>query len=369
MKLQFGIIGPAQSGKTTVFNALCSTQASVGDYSAAKAANIAIVKFPDTRVDKLAEIYGSAKTTHPEIEFIDIAGLAAHGAKDHHDAAELLKEGSFVHQLRMAQALLLVIRYFDDDNIAHPKGSIDPARDIIDMESELIIIDLVQIEKRLQALNHLIKVRPDDKSKAELALMEKMKDHLENELPLRELDFTREERLLLSGFRFLSLKPALYVLNISEDRIGDSIQIEQKYQRQDRKNLALAALCGKIEMEIAALAPEDREVFLKDMGIQQPALFKVIKKAYELLGLITFLTASENEARAWAIAEGYTAYEAAGEIHSDMQRGFIKAETIQFDELIAGGDWTDARKAGKIRLEGKEYIVQEGDVILYRFNV
>jgi len=369
MKLQFGIIGLEQSGKTTVFNALCSTSASVGDYSSSKTANIAMVKVPDDRVEKIAEIFDSAKNTYAEIEFIDIAGMSAKAMKDKGDLDSLLKEGSYIQQLRMCQALFVVVRCFEDENVPHPKGAVNPAGDIIEVESELMLIDLFQIEKRLETIRHNLKVKPNDKLKKEQVLMERMKNHLEQEKPLRELEFASEEQPVLGSFRFLSIKPILYLLNLGENQIGDSSELERKYIPELGANKDVASLCGKVEMEISDLDESDRGEFLKEMGIEKPALTTVLQKSYDLLGLITFLTAAENEARAWPILNGFTASKAAGEIHTDLQRGFIKAETIHFDQLIAIGDWHAAKKAGKLRLEGKDYIVKDGDVILFRFNV
>ncbi len=369
MKLQFGIIGLGQSGKTTVFNALCSAHASVGDYSSAKTANIAMVKVPDERLEKTAEISNSATKVYAEIEFIDIAGMSAKAIKDKGEIDSLLKEGSYIQQLRMSQALLVVIRCFEDENVPHPKGAVNPARDIIEVESELMLIDLVQIEKRLETILHNLKVKPNDKLKKELALMERMKDHLEQEKPLREQEFVSEEQPVLGSFRFLSIKPILYLLNLGENQIGESSELERKYIPVPGVNKAVASLCGKVEMEISDLDEGDRGEFLKEMGIEKPALATVLQKSYDLLGLITFLTAAENETRAWPIPNGFTALQAAGEIHTDMQRGFIKAETVHFDDLVDTGDWHAAKKAGKLQLEGKAYVVKDGDVILFRFNV
>ena len=369
MKLQFGIIGLEQAGKTTVFNALCSAHASVGDYSSGKAANIAMVKIPDDRVDALAELFGSPKRVYAEIEFVDIAGMTAPGSADRQAIAGQLKEGSYIHQLRMTQALLVVIRCFVDDNIPHPQGNVDPARDINDIETELKLIDLVQIDKRVENIQRLLKVKPTDKLKTEMALMTRMKDQLESERPLREMEFTKEDEQFLGSFRFLSIKPILYLLNLDENQISQAAEMEKTLFPDSGKNKAVASLCGKIEMEIQALDEKDRQDFLQELGIKKPAFEKVLQKSYDLLGLITFLTAAENESRAWPIPSGYTAVEAAGEIHTDLQRGFIKAETVHYDDLISLSGWNGARNAGKLRLEGKNYIVKDGDVILFKFNV
>lgn len=367
--LQFGIIGLGQSGKTTVFNALSGANASVGDFSSGKSPNIAMVKIPDFRVDRLAEIFDSAKKTFGEIEFVDIAGMQAQGPASHQDLANRLNDITYIHSIRMAQALLVVVRCFEDANVPHPNGSVNPARDIDEVEAEMMLIDLVQIEKRIEKLRHYLKVRPTEENRRELILMEKMQSHLETDKPLRELEFTKDDAHILGSFRFLSQKPALYLLNLDENQIRKARELEKEYLPNPGKNKSVTSLCGKIEMEIAALDQADRGDFLAEMGIEKPASERVIRKAFDLLGYISFLTGGETEARAWPIPEGFTAYDAAGEIHTDLQRGFIKAETIHFGDLVAIGNWNAAKKIGKLRLEGKDYPVKDGDVILFRFNV
>ncbi|MCP4580990.1 MAG: redox-regulated ATPase YchF [candidate division Zixibacteria bacterium] len=369
IKLQFGIIGAGQSGKTTIFNALCSANASVGDYSSAKAPNIAMVKVPEPRVDRMAEIYSSATKVFGEIEFVDIAGMASKGSASREEIADKLKDIAYIHAIRMAQALLVVVRCFEDENVPHPRGSINPVRDIVDIESELMLIDLVQIEKRIEKLEHLLKVKHSEENKRELTLLLKMREQLESEKPLREMEFTKDDSYVLTSFRFLSHKPVLYLLNLGENQIDRAADLEGKYLPVMGKNKAVTSICGKIEMEIAVLDEADRDEFLQDMGLEKPASERVIRQAFDLLGFITFLTAAENESRAWPIPDGYSAFDAAGEIHTDIQRGFIKAETIQFSDFDSIGEWNAVKKAGKLRLEGKDYLVKDGDVILFRFNV
>jgi len=368
-KLQFGIIGLGQSGKTTIFNALSGSHASVGDYSSAKTPNIAMVKIPDPRVDKLAVLFDSAKKTFGEIEFIDIAGMTSQAGADHRELAGRLDDMTYVHAVRMAHALMIVVRCFEDENVPHPDGSINPARDIAGIESEMMLIDLVQIEKRIEKLNHLIKVRATEENRRELVLMNKMKDCLESDRPLREMEFTRDDTQVLGSFRFLSQKPALYLLNLDENHLNQAAEFEKKYFPKTGPHMAVTSLCGKIEMEIAALEEADRGEFLRELGIEKAAADRVIRKSFELLGYISFLTAGETESRAWPIPEGFTAYEAAGEIHTDLQRGFIKAETVHYDDLVVLGSWNAAKKSGKLRLEGKEYIIKDGDTVIFRFNV
>jgi GTP-binding protein YchF len=361
--LQIGIIGLGQSGKTTIFNALCSGHAQVGDFSTGKSPNIAVIKVPDERLHRLSEIFQSAKITYAEMEFIDVAGMTASQSKDS------FKEPAFISAIKMTSELLAVIRCFENSGIPHPYGSIDPARDIAAIESELIFSDLVLIEKRLEKVVHMLKVKPTSAGKAEEALLVRMKAQLDNEKPLREMEFSKDELGLMGSFGFLSLKPILYLLNLGEDQISSGTELEKKYFPTSAKNRACASLCGKIEMELAAIPESDRRDFLSDLGIDEPAAAKVIHRSFNLLGLICFLTAGETEARAWPIPRGYTAWDAAGEIHSDIQRGFIKAETVAYADLDSIGDWAESRKRGKLRMEGKDYVVKDGDVMLFRFNV
>ena len=361
--IQIGIIGLGQSGKTTVFNALCSGHANVGDFSVSKSPNIAVIKVPDKRLLRLADIFQAPKITYAEMEFIDVAGMTSG------DSIDSFKEPAFITAIKMTSELLAVIRCFENANVPHPDGSVDPARDILALETELMISDLVLIEKRLEKVRHMLKVKPSPAGKAEMALLEKMKSQLESEKPLREMEFSKDESGLISSFGFLSLKPILHLLNLGENQIGEGALLERRYFPATPKNRSHASLCGKIEMELATMLENERQEFLAELGIDELAAGKVIKRSFQLLGLISFLTGGEKEARIWPVPNGINALEAAGEIHSDIQRGFIKAETITFGELDSIGDWGEARKHGKIRIEGKEYIIKDGDVILFRFNV
>jgi hypothetical protein len=361
--LQIGMIGLGQSGKTTVFNALCSGHAQVGDFSASKSPNIAVIKVPDKRLHRLTEIFQSAKITYAEMEFIDVAGMTAGDNKDS------FKEPAFISAIKMTAELLAVIRCFQDSNVPHPNSSIDPARDIAAIEAELMISDLVLIEKRLEKVIHMFKIKPTPAGKAEETLLTKMKAQLDSEKPLREMEFSKDDLGLMGSFGFLSLKPILYLLNLGENQIASGAELEKRYFPAPAKNRACASLCGKIEMELAAMPEGDRQDFLTELGIDELAAAKVIHRSFDLLGLICFLTAGEPESRAWPIPRGYSAWDAAGEIHSDIQRGFIKAETVAYAELDSIGDWAESRKRGKLRMEGKDYIIKDGDVMLFRFNV
>ncbi len=361
--IQIGIIGLRQAGKTTVFNALAAAHAQVGVSTKSKRANVAVVKIPDDRLGRLAEMVGAARTVNVEIEFIDVAGLEKGQAKGKSGEAD------YVAALRQTAAVIIVIRCFKDADIPHPLGDINPARDAAEVETELILNDMISVENRLEKLRHLLKVKPSPEYHKEQQILEKLKSHLEAGRPLRELALAEEKQAQLAGFGFLSLKPTLYLLNIGEAEIGAAGSMAAAYFPQLPDRCLAAAVCGKIEMELAELGEADRQEFMKEIGIGEPALAGVIWRSFELLNLICFLTANEKEARAWAIPRGTTAFAAAGIIHSDIQRGFIKAETVSFSELAAAGSWAEARRHGKVRMEGKDYIVRDGDVIQFRFNV
>jgi ribosome-binding ATPase len=364
-KLQLGIIGLPLSGKTTVFNALSGSHAAVGDYSTAKLANLAVVKVPDPRMDRLVEIFQPKKITPTEIEYVDIAGLTRDAS-----ASDRKKEAAYVHSLRMTDALLQVVRCFENTNVAHPDGSVDPKRDINEVDSELILSDLIVVENRLSKLEHLVKVTKKDQDETHLRLLQKCKETLEQGLPLRSLEFTPEEKKALGGYRFLSQKPMLYLLNLDEKQCLEGTRWEEDYSFVTQTpQSALAHICALLQMEIAGLDEADRAEFMMDLGLKELASQTVIKKSFELLGLIVFLTGGAPEVHSWPIYRGTTAQAAAGEIHTDIQKGFIKAEVVPYADLDRLGSWSRARDEGKLHLHGKDYIVQDGDVVLFRFNV
>jgi GTP-binding protein YchF len=363
--LQLGIIGLPLSGKTTVFNALSGSHAAVGDYSTAKAANLAVVKVPDRRLDRLTEIFQPRKITHAEIEYVDIAGLTRDAS-----APDKKKEAAYVHSLRQTDALLQVVRCFENPNVAHPDGSIDPRRDISEVDLELILSDLIVVENRLSKLDHLLKVTKKDQDEFQLNILQKCKEALEQGTPLRALDFTSEEKKAIGGYRFLSQKPMLYLLNLDEDQCLDSARWDDDFSFiTGTPQSSLAHICALLQMEIASLDEADRPEFMSGLGLKELASETVIRKSFDLLGLIVFLTGGEPEVHSWPIPRGATAHQAAGEIHSDIQKGFIKAEVVSFEDLDRLGSWSRARDEGKLQLHGKDYIVRDGDVILFRFNV
>lgn len=352
--MKVGIIGFARSGKTTIFNALTGAKAAVGAYGS-REANIAVLKVPDDRVDRLAVIYSPKKTTYAEFQFVDIAPNESTVDAKAIDAAAL-------NQLKAADALAHVVRAFENDQVLHPLGDVDPGRDCVRLEEELQLDDLIIIEKRIQRLEK------EKKKELEYDVLQRCREAVESGRPLRTLEFTPQEALEISGFCFLSQKPLMLLGNYGEDKIGvEDPSGLGDYAREH--GLALVDLCGAMELEVADLEPEEREAFREDLGLGEESRMKFLGIAYEMLGLMSFLTAGEPEVRAWTIPVNTKAVDAAGVIHSDIQRGFIRAETVGFDDFMDAGSLVAAKERGAVRVEGKEYIMQDGDIVLFRFNV
>jgi GTP-binding protein YchF len=366
--MHIGIVGLPLSGKTTVFNALTSAQAKTGDYfSGSMEPNRAIVKVPDPRVEKIARMFNPRKTTPAEIEYVDVAGMVK-PKEPGHPVKE--KESEIFQHLKGMDALAHVVRMFKDENIVHPSGVIDPLRDVESLDLDLVLIDLEIIEKRLGKLEKSYHTSKSPEEKREYELLTKCKTTLENNVPLRDTDFAPEEIRILSGYCFLSLKPILLILNIGEEDLAEKERIEKDFSTKLKyKRSLVSAICGKLEMEISQLEEKDRASFLDDLGLKEQARDRVIGSSYKLLGLISFFTANQNEVKAWAIPSGTRAVKAAGTVHTDMEKGFIKAEVINYDKLIEEGPIHHAKEKGLVRLEGKEYVVQDGDLIFFRFNV
>jgi len=353
--MKVGLVGFAGAGKTTIFNTLTGLTAEVGGYGAREKANIGVIKVPDHRVDKLAEIFNPKKKTFAEINFVDVAGPQAEDGQRTHSGLD----PKLVQHMREADALVHVVRAFDNPMLSQPT---DELRDIRSFDDELMLTDLVQIENRISRL------KKEKDSARESELMERLKSALEAETPLRDIELSSEDQGLIAGFRFLSLKPLLLLLNQSEESVGEGVP-SSVHELAEAKRLRAIAMSGKVEMEIAELAPEEQRDFLQDLGITEPARNRFIGAAYALLDLISFLTSGEDECRAWSIKRGTTAHKAAGVIHSDIERGFIRAEVIRFEDLVQLGSEGRCREVGKLKLEGKEYVVQDGDVVHFRFNV
>ncbi len=353
--MKVGLVGFAGSGKTTIFNTLTGLTAEVGGYGAKEKANVGVIKVPDERVDRLGELFNPKKKTYAEVSFVDVAGPQSDGG----ERSESGLDPKLVQHMREVEALVHVVRAFDNPMLLQPA---DPARDIRAFDDELMLTDLVQIETRITRL------KKEKDSTRERELLERLKSEIESEHPLRDLEISPEELGLIAGFRFLSLKPLLLLLNVSEEDMASEPPADVK-DLAASKNLSFIAMSGKTEMEIAQLAPEEQRDFLQDLGLVEPARDRFIRAAYARLDLISFLTAGEDECRAWPIRRGTSAHRAAGTIHSDIERGFIRAETVRFEDLIELKSEARCREAGKLRLEGKEYVVQDGDVINFRFNV
>jgi hypothetical protein len=358
--MKTGIIGLPQVGKTSLFKIL--TKAKVEERAHSRQEHIGVARVPDGRLDKLSDLYQPKKTTFASVEFVDVAAIGQ----------EALKETAFLTSLRNVDALIHVLRAFEEESIAHV-GPIDPLRDIKNVEFDLMVSDLTQIEKRLERLEKDLKKGRTNDLEHEQALLIRSKEALEKEQPLRELEMTNEEKKLIKGFMFLSQKPILYALNIGESTtLGTDLEAAVSRFKLDevahRPNAGATAICGKVEAELAEMEDEEAAEFLGSYGLNESGLVRLIRKSYELLGLISFFTAGEDECRAWTIPRGSKAPQGAGAIHSDLEHHFIRAETIRWDTLLEAGSEAAARAKGTLRLEGKEYIVQDGDVMHIRHS-
>ena len=348
--MKVGLVGFARCGKTTIFNALTGMSAEVGGFETKPEAAIAVIKVPDPRVDALAEIVEPERTKYAEVSFLDFPPSAERKAA---------LDTRSLAQMRELEALAQVVRAFADPLASTP---VDPLRDLRGFHTELLLADMGVIEKRLERL------RKEQGREREQALLEKCYRVLEDEKPLRGETFLPEEQLVLAGFAFLSHKPLLVVYNVEEDELQNPLPAEVAAYAEDN-GLRIIPVCGQVEMEIAQLEEDERALFLDDLGVAESARDRFIRSAYEALNLLSFFTAGPSEARAWTISRGTTAVGAAGKVHSDMERGFIRAEVIAYGEYIAHRGEAGCREAGKMRLEGKDYVVRDGDVIHFRFKV
>jgi len=358
--MQIGIVGLPFSGKSTLFQTMTRTHLDEATLMKQQS-NASMVKVPDSRVDTLAEHFNPKKKVYSSVEFVDVIGLK----KGDRDSTQFTS--SFLGSVKTNDALMHVVRMFDDPLYPHPEGSVDPLRDIEILETEFLLSDLAMVENRIDKLRKQVQKVQDDKLKHELVILERFHEALENEQPLRTLNIDRQDAQLVKGFQFLTQKPMLVVLNLEEDKVGESDAIisEIRDKFTDR-GINVDAFFGKIEMELAQMEDDEAEEFMKDYGIEESALTRIIRAAYEMLGLISFLTFGDDECRSWPLREGSTAPEAAGVIHSDLQDRFIRAEVVHFKDFVEYGSISACKESGHWRLEGKEYVVQDGDMLTIR---
>ena len=364
--MKLGIVGLPNVGKSTLFNSMTLGKAEAANYPFCTIdPNVGIVTVPDERLTKLTEMYNSAKTTPAVIEFVDIAGLVRGASKG---------EGlgnKFLSHIREVDAIVHVVRCFEDTNVVHVDGSIDPIRDIETINLELIFSDMEMVARRIDRTKKALK--GDKKLQVQVDFLERLQAHLEEGKSARGFDFTEDELSWIHDMPLLSAKPVIYAANMSEEDFRNGVDKNEHYQEvkaiAEAEHAAVLPICAKIEEDIADMEADDKAMFLEDLGLEESGLNRIIREGYSLLGLISYLTAGKQEVRAWTITKGTKAPQAAGKIHTDFEKGFIRAEVVSYDDLMACGSMAAAKEKGLVRLEGKDYVMQDGDIVLFRFNV
>lgn len=361
--MKIGLVGLPLTGKTTLFNLLTISRAATGSYSGKTETNVGTARVPDKRIDFLSALYKPQKTTYAQIEFVDIAGLAPS------QSGQKTGAGKFLNDVRNCDALVHVLRAFLNENVACAYDTVNPVRDLETAEMELLFADLELIEKRIERIKTGKKITKENQQ--ELELLEKCYQALETGASMRDIILTDNELLLLRNYSFLTEKPRLAVVNLDEAQLRkNDYPLRPELTKMCReKNIALMEICALMELEISELPEDDKLLFMEDLGLEQTGIELLARNAYRHLGLISFFTVGEDEVKAWTIPEGLSAREAAGKIHSDIERGFIRAEVVKYNDLVGCGSMAKVKEKGLFRLEGKEYVAQDGDIIHFRFNV